>query len=274
MKGVNARCADGDLQIRCPLTIAADGRTSTIRQSLELDVTDLGAPMDVLWFRLSRQDGDPERTLFRFDAGQILIVLNRGAYWQCALVIAKGTNESLRAKGLESFRKGLGSILPFDPDRATELQDWNQVKLLNVQVNRLEQWWKPGLLCIGDAAHAMSPIGGVGVNLAVQDAVAAANQLFRPLLAGTVGIDDLKAIQERREFPTRMTQRLQLLIQDKIIGSALHHPHSVSAPLPFRLLGLLPGLNRLPARAIGLGIQPEHVAPELRKGDLAGRRAA
>ncbi|MCB1432026.1 MAG: FAD-dependent oxidoreductase [Alphaproteobacteria bacterium] len=262
--GIVATDRDGDFDIHATLTIAADGRFSTVREDAGLKVTDLGAPMDVLWFRLSRQPDDTEETLFRFDAGQILIVLNRGDYWQCALVIPKGANDRVRAAGLQQFRDKLRPVLPVDPARADEVTDWDQVKLLNVQVNRLQTWWKPGLLCIGDAAHAMSPIGGVGVNLAVQDATAAANHLFQPLRAGTLKDPDLAAIQSRREFPTKMTQRLQLIIQDKVIGTALHHAESPHPPLPIRLVGLVPGLNRLPARAIGLGIRPEHVAPELR----------
>lgn len=264
--GVMAHGPSSDVEIRTGLTIAADGRFSSLRQDAGLHVHDLGAPMDVLWFRLSRKPEDTEETLFRFDAGQILIILNRGDYWQCAMVIAKGANEQVRAAGLAAFRERLRPVLPVDPSRADELLDWDQVKLLNVQVNRLEHWWKPGLLCIGDAAHAMSPIGGVGVNLAIQDAVAAANQLFKPLLRGNQIDADLAAVQHRREFPTRMTQRLQLLIQDKVIGMALSQEKTIAPPLPARLMALVPGLNRLPARAIGLGIRPEHVAPELRDG--------
>ncbi len=214
--GVHAETAQGAVEIRAPLTVAADGRGSRMRAEAGLKVRDLGAPIDVLWFRLSRPDSDTEETQGRFDAGQIFIMLNRGDYWQCAYVVRKGGFEEKKAEGLAAFRAELARIAPFGADRAGELESWDQVKMLSVQVNRLETWWRPGLLCIGDAAHAMSPVGGVGVNLAVQDAVAAANLLAGPLRQGGTA-PDLAAVQRRREWPTRATQRLQVLVQNRVL---------------------------------------------------------
>jgi 2-polyprenyl-6-methoxyphenol hydroxylase-like FAD-dependent oxidoreductase len=262
--GVVATGPDGDLDIRARLTIAADGRGSTLREAADLAVEDFGAPMDVLWFRLPRQAGDTDETQGRFDAGRIFIMLNRGDYWQCAYVIPKGDNERLRAAGLAAFRDSLRALLPVDRARADEIKDWDQVKLLVVQVNRLKQWWQSGLLCIGDAAHAMSPVGGVGVNLAVQDAVAAANLLAGPLRDGSLNEAHLAAVQTRRERPTRMTQRIQLFLQNRIIAAALAGKETLTPPLAVRLIAAVPWLRRIPARLIGLGVQPEHVAPALR----------
>ncbi len=257
--GVRARGPDGGLTVIANLTIAADGRASTLRAAAGLPVEDFGAPLDVLWFRLSRHPGDTDETQARFDTGRIFIMLNRGDYWQCAYVIPKGANDRMRAAGLQAFQDSLKPRLPFDASRADEIVDWDQVKLLQVQVNRLNTWWKPGFLCIGDAAHAMSPVGGVGINLAIQDAVAAANQLAEPLRSGTLTDADLAAVQKRRMWPTRATQRLQLAIQNTIIAAALADTGSMRPPLVMRLIAGIPGLNRLPARIMGLGFRPEHV---------------
>ena len=262
--GVTARGPDGDVAIRAALTVAADGRASRLRDAARMTVNDFGAPMDALWFRLSRRPADTDQTQARFDTGRIFIMLNRGDYWQCAFVIPKGANERIRTAGLPAFRDSLRPLLPVDATRADEITDWDQVKLLVVQVNRLAQWWKPGFLCIGDAAHAMSPVGGVGVNLAVQDAVAAANILAEPLRTGYLTDRHLAAVQARRDWPTRVTQRLQLIVQNTLIASALKETGVMKPPLAIRLIAALPVLNRLPGRLIGLGVRPEHVAPSLR----------
>jgi 2-polyprenyl-6-methoxyphenol hydroxylase-like FAD-dependent oxidoreductase len=215
--------------------------------------------MDVLWMRLPRQPGDPSQAFGRFDRGRILILLDRGDYWQCGFVIAKGTFEELKQKGLESFQQQLAANAPFVRDRVGELRSWNDIKLLTVRVDRLRQWYRPGLLCIGDAAHAMSPVGGVGINLAIQDAVAAANLLADPLRDGRLKTAHLRAVQKRRELPTQLTQWAQVFIQDRVIRRVLASRRQLSLPLPLRLLRAFPILRRIPARLVGIGVRPEHV---------------
>jgi 2-polyprenyl-6-methoxyphenol hydroxylase-like FAD-dependent oxidoreductase len=257
--GLTAETAEGPLTVRGDLVVGADGRHSTVRDRAGLKTDDLGAPMDVLWMRLSRHADDPEQVLGRVDRGRILVMLNRGDYWQCAFVIAKGGFDALRRRGLPALRDDICGLVPYLRDRVDELRDWDDVKLLTVAVDRLRVWHRPGLICIGDAAHAMSPIGGVGVNLAIQDAVAAANILAAPLLRGAVSDADLHAVQRRREFPTRATQRLQIVLQNRIIGRVLQNPGKLSPPALLRLLARWPLLRRLPARLVGLGFRPEHV---------------
>jgi 2-polyprenyl-6-methoxyphenol hydroxylase-like FAD-dependent oxidoreductase len=213
----------------------------------------------VLWFRVSHKDGDSVDTFGHIEAGKLMVMFDRGDYWQCAYVIPKGGIERMKSEGLEAFRAQVVEMSPFLSDRVGELKTWDDVKLLSVTVDRLKKWWRPGLICIGDAAHAMSPIGGVGVNMAVQDAVAAANRLAKPLAMGKMTDADLQAIEERRMLPMRFTQGLQLAIQRRVISRVLK-THERPKPPPFlKLFGVLPILRRIPARLVGIGIRPEHV---------------
>jgi 2-polyprenyl-6-methoxyphenol hydroxylase-like FAD-dependent oxidoreductase len=257
--GLRATTPEGELTVHVDLVVGADGRHSTVRDKAGLEIIDLGAPMDVLWMRLSRRPADPAQTFGRFDTGRILVMLNREDYWQCAFVIPKGGVDEIHSRGLEFLRDEITRLAPHLHDRTAELKDWSDVKLLTVSVDRLRRWHRPGLLCIGDAAHAMSPVGGVGINLAIQDAVAAANILAPRFKQGIVSEDNLEAVQRRREFPTRATQAVQVFIQNRVIGRVLGSTEKLSAPMPVRLLRLMPFLTRIPARLIGLGIRPEHV---------------
>jgi len=257
--GIKGTSPEGPLEVRASLVIGADGRHSIVRARAGLPVVEIGAPMDVLWFGLSRCPADPETTTGRFDVGRIFIMLNRGAYWQCGFVIPKGSVENLRAKGLPAFRDSVTQLAPFLADRVGELQEWNAIKLLTVKVDRLTQWYRAGLLCIGDAAHAMSPVGGVGINLAIQDAVAAANLLAEPLRKGQPTTEDLGRVQQRRMLPTRLTQRMQLFIQNRVIRRVLSSTDTLTPPFPVKLLARFPFLRRIPARLIGIGVRPEHV---------------
>ncbi|PWE31038.1 hypothetical protein C4N9_04610 [Pararhodobacter marinus] len=254
--GLRARGPSGPVEIRADLVLVADGRHSGLRDAAGLALRDLGAPIDVLWFRVSREGGENPESLGRLKDGSIIIQLNRGDYWQMAFVVPKDGADTVRAEGLEAFRRRVGAATGIEAARLDEIDDWDKVKLLSVQVNRLTRWWREGLLCIGDAAHAMSPVGGVGINLAVQDAVAAANILAAPLRNGTLIVDDLRQVQRRREWPTRVTQRVQVLLQDRVIRPALDAPDA-PPPLPLRLLARVPYLRRFPARFIGLGLRPE-----------------
>jgi 2-polyprenyl-6-methoxyphenol hydroxylase-like FAD-dependent oxidoreductase len=259
--GLRARSRQGEHSIKATaLVIAADGRDSVLRRDAGLTVQDLGAPMDVMWFRLEHREGEEHAVLGRIAQGQALIMLFRGDYWQCALIIRKGAAEEVRNEGLAAFRARVAALAR--RKSVDEIRSWEDVKLLTVRVDRLKTWHQPGLLFIGDAAHAMSPIGGVGINLAIQDAVATANLLHAPLRRGMVSDADLARIQQRRMFPTRVTQRIQTAIQDRIIDPVLRGaPPRVSWPL--ELLQAWPWLQRLPARAIGLGVRPEHIlSPE------------
>jgi 2-polyprenyl-6-methoxyphenol hydroxylase-like FAD-dependent oxidoreductase len=257
--GVVARAPDAELSIEADLVVAADGRHSTMRSCAHLAVEELGAPMDVFWMRLSKRSDDPNETFGRVAAGALFVMLDRGDYWQCAYVIPKGGADAIRAQGIAAWRERVVAIAPTLRDRVHELRDWDDVKLLSVAVDRLKDWAKPGLLLIGDAAHAMSPIGGVGINLAVQDAVAAANLLVAPLRRGQVKLSDLQAVQARRMFPTRATQWLQVTIQNNLLSRVLTSRATPRPPWPLRLLDSVPFLQRLPARLVGVGFRPEHV---------------
>jgi 2-polyprenyl-6-methoxyphenol hydroxylase-like FAD-dependent oxidoreductase len=258
--GARVNTPQGVLEVRAHLTIGADGRRSAVRDQAQMEVIDLGAPIDVLWMRVARQPADPDQTLGRFRAGKILVTLNRDDYWQCAYVIAKGGFDAIKQKGLPAFRETIESVAPFLRGRTDELKEWDDIKLLSVAVDRLRHWSRAGLLCIGDSAHAMSPIGGVGINLAIQDAVAAANILAQPLLHGGVTDERLHAVQKRREFPTRMIQGFQVFAHKRFIGPALSSQAPVrSLPLPLKLLQQFPVLRQIPARAIGLGFRREHI---------------
>jgi len=258
--GLRAATENGDLEIRADLVVGCDGRHSTVRELAGFKSDDLGAPMDVLWFRIARKDADGEMVAGHIERGRMMIMLDRGDYWQCAYVIPKGSIDKVKAAGLDAFRATVSEMAPVDVhDRLDAIASWDDVKLLTVTVDILRRWYTPGLICIGDAAHAMSPIGGVGINLAVQDAVAAANILAEPLRRGAVTEQTLDAIQRRREFPTRVTQRIQLAMQNSLIGPALQSEGGrPKAPLLMRMLQW-PLLRRIPARVMALGIRPEHV---------------
>ena len=257
--GLEASGPDGPLEIRARLVIGADGRHSTVRAQAGLAVEEFGAPMDVLWFRISRVTSDPVESTGRFLPGRIFVRINRGDYWQCAYVIPKGAIASVRAAGLEAFRGNIARAAPFLANRTGEIKSWDDAKLLTVSVDRLRRWYRPGLLCIGDAVHAMSPIGGVGINLAVQDGVASANLLAGPLVAGRLATADLAAVQARREWPAHMTQRLQLFLQNRVIRPTLSEQSAVKPPGFLRVMTSIPLLCRIPGRLIGLGLRPEHV---------------
>src|SRR5215472_6927474 len=265
--GVKATTPSGDIEVHATVTVGCDGRHSTVRERAGLEVQSLGAPIDVLWFRVSRKSSDPGQVLGRFIPGKILVMLNRDEYWQCAFVIRKGMFEEIKQRGIEIFRDDIIAVAPFLKDRVEEINDWEQIKLLTVLVDHLRKWYRPGLLCIGDAAHAMSPVGGVGINLAIQDAVATANILAHPLREGTASIRDLAKIQRRREFPTRITQRVQALIRNQVGGHL-----DVSGPRRVHWIQrLLEGTTvprRMRTRFVGVGIRPEHV----RTPDISSHR--
>ena len=259
--GVRVQQKDRSSEIRAGLVVGADGRHATLRESAGLGTVDTGAPIDVLWFRLPRDPArHPARTGGVIQPGAMLVTLNRDSYWQCAFVIPKGSLETLQAQGIAAFRTRVAHTASFLSDVVGTLPGWDEVKLLSVQVNHMPQWCREGLLCIGDAAHAMSPVGGVGINLAIQDAVAAANLLAQPLREGRVEIGDLQAVQRRREWPARVTQRAQVAIQNSVLSPLLARSDApASLPLAVRLLQRLPLLRRIPARLVGIGVRPERV---------------
>jgi 2-polyprenyl-6-methoxyphenol hydroxylase-like FAD-dependent oxidoreductase len=257
--GVTVRTAEGEAKIRSELVVGCDGRHSITRAQGGLEVLDIGAPMDVLWFRMSRQPGDPGESMGNFGKGAIFVLINRGDYWQCGYVIAKGSLAQARQRGLEAFRQDIEKMAPFMKGRTREIASFDDLRLLTVGVDRLKRWHRPGLICIGDAAHTMSPIGGVGINLAIQDAVAAGNLLAAPLRRGAVTDADLHAVQERREPPTRKTQAMQVFLQKNVITAVLGSPKQLKPPLFLKLIARFPWLARFPARILGMGFRPEHV---------------
>jgi 2-polyprenyl-6-methoxyphenol hydroxylase-like FAD-dependent oxidoreductase len=261
--GLRATMPRKELEIYADLVVGCDGRHSTVREKAGLRGEDYGAPMDVLWFRVSRKKTDNADTFGHAEAGVLFIMLDRGDYWQCAYVIPKGGIDEVKARGLDAFRERVVALSPFLKRCIGEVESWDDVKLLSVKVDRLRQWHRPGLLCIGDAAHAMSPVGGVGINLAVQDAVAAANILAAPLKERRVTEAGLHAVEQRRLLPVKFTQWMQLMIQKRLISRVLASDRQPRAPFIFRLTGFFPVLRRIPARLIGLGIRPEHIhSPE------------
>jgi len=256
--GVKVKTAEGATEIRADLVIGCDGRRSTVRAAAGLEVQEFGVPIDVLWFRISRRSDDPDQLLGNINYGKALILINRGDYFQSGLIIRKGSSDAVKSNGLPEFQANLRQIAPYLGDRVEEIKDWDQVKLLSVQINRLRQWHRPGLLCIGDAAHAMSPAGGVGINLAIQDAVAAAKILAGPLRAGQVDDSILARIQQRREFPVRMTQQMQVRAH-RFFDRVFRNPGPAKAPLGLKIAVRIPGVQRLLARIVGVGFRPEHV---------------
>jgi 2-polyprenyl-6-methoxyphenol hydroxylase-like FAD-dependent oxidoreductase len=259
--GLRAFGPDGEVEVRADLVVACDGRRSLVRDSAKLPIHELGAPIDVLWFRLSRRPDDPRQTTGRFDTGRLFITINRAKHWQCGYVIPKGSAELIRSNGLDAFRRGVAELAPFLADRVDEIQSWNDVPLLTVRIDRLLRWYRPGLLCIGDAAHAMSPVGGVGINLAIQDAVAAANLLAGPLREGQLNHKHLHDVQRRRQLPTRVTQRFQILIQQRILSPVLRGQVKPGLPPTLRFITRFPIIPHLTGRLVGLGVRPEHAQP-------------
>jgi 2-polyprenyl-6-methoxyphenol hydroxylase-like FAD-dependent oxidoreductase len=239
--------------------VGADGRHSIVREQAGLEVIETGVPIDVLWFRLPRRPDDPAAAFGRLDRGKMMVMLDRGDYFQCGFLIHKDGFDELQRRGIESFREDVAQLAPFVSDRVAQLHDWSEVRLLTVKVDHLRLWYRDGLSCIGDAAHAMSPVGGVGINLAIQDAVATANILARPLRERRVSIDDLHKVQRRREFPARLIQRGQILVQDNVLARVLAGGGPTAAPWPLRLVQRWPLLRRIPAYLIGIGPRPEHV---------------
>ena len=255
--GVRAKTPRGGLEVRANLVIGADGRHSTTHVRAGFSLREFGAPIDALWMRISKKPDDPEQSFGFFQHGKLLVLLDRGDYWQCGFVIPKGGFDEIKARGLPQFQNEIVSFAGFLRDRVTELDDWSKIKLLTVQINRLREWCREGLLCIGDSAHAMSPAGGVGINLAIQDAVATADLLAEKLRSGPVSLDDLRKVQARREWPTRLIQRMQVVIHQRVVTGRVSGSDD-SLPFLLRLLKLFPILRHVPARFIGLGPRPEH----------------
>ena len=257
--GVRAATPNGELIVHSDLVVGADGRHSTVRDKAALARDDYGVPIDVFWMRLPKRESDSSSTLGRIAAGVIFVTLDRGDYWQCAFVIPKGGADALRRSGLPELRKLIARVAPEFADRTSQLTDWDQIKLLTVTIDRLREWARPGLLCIGDCAHAMSPIGGVGINLAIQDAVATANIIGPILRERAPTLSELQRVQARREFPTRIIQNIQIAIQNRVMTRVLNLKTDPKPPFAVKLLNRCPYLRRIPARLVGIGFRPEHV---------------
>jgi 2-polyprenyl-6-methoxyphenol hydroxylase-like FAD-dependent oxidoreductase len=257
--GVKAKTSEGLLEVQADLVVGADGRSSIVRKRAGLEIVDRGAPIDVLWFRLSKKASDPPQAFGYAGAGQFMVLIDRGDYWQCAYVIRKGSFEQKQQGGLQRFHEEINRCAPFLADRTEEIRQWEEVKLLTVKVDYLREWYREGLLCIGDSAHAMSPVGGVGINLAIQDAVATANLLRKKLRDGCVTNNDLKAVQNRRERPARLTQRVQVFLHRHLLERIFNSSQPIPPPLPMQLLEKFPSLRGIPARMIGIGFRPEHI---------------
>lgn len=259
--GVKAKNETTDFTIHAPLVVGADGRHSMVREKSKLPLKEIGAPMDVLWFHISRKSADAAHSLFRLDFGRMMVMLERGDYWQCGFIIQKGYFDVIQKQGIARLHDDIAAIAPELRDRFTEINTWNKIKLLQVSVNHLEKWYLPGLLCIGDAAHAMSPVGGVGVNLAIQDAVATANILAPMILNNTVTEASLSLVQKRREPPTLKTQRFQVFVQNHVIKDILNNKQGhMKVPFILKVFQWIPWLRRIPARFIGMGFLPEHIS--------------
>ncbi len=256
--GVVAETENGPLSITADLTVACDGRHSLMRNQAEMVVNDIGAPMDVLWFRVGKPKGSTDSVFARLQAGQMMVMLDRNDYWQCAYVIAKNGYDIVKAKGLDAFRANIVKLAPIVRDTIGDVKSWDDVKLLSVKIDRLTKWARQGFLCIGDAAHAMSPVGGVGVNLAVQDAVATANLLFDKFGVTGPSLVDLERVQNRREFPVKATQAIQVFVQNNLINRAISDAQ-FNPPLALKIVNKFPWLQGITARAIGIGVRPEHV---------------
>jgi 2-polyprenyl-6-methoxyphenol hydroxylase-like FAD-dependent oxidoreductase len=261
--GANATTAHGPIEVRADLVVGCDGRGSTVRGASDLVVQDLGSPIDVLWFRLSKKSGDPEQVLGHLEADSMIVTIDRGDYWQCAFVIGKGGIGRVHADGLEAFKAAVAAGARFLSNRVDELKSFDDIKLLSVTVDRLRMWSKPGLLCIGDAAHAMSPVGGVGINLAIQDAVATANLLAAKLKAGVLKDEDLDSVRQRRLFPVRLIQGAQVMIHNRVLKPRISRERgpkrALTVPWPLKVLNRNAWLRRWPAQILGLGVRPEHV---------------
>jgi 2-polyprenyl-6-methoxyphenol hydroxylase-like FAD-dependent oxidoreductase len=274
IRGVVARSQGREVPIRAHLVVGCDGRHSVTRSAANLELIESGVPIDVLWFRLSRRPGDPEQVLGNVNYGKMLILINRSDYFQAGLIVAKGSYEAIQARGLDDFRATIRRIAPYLGDRVDELHGWDQISILTVQINRLRRWHRPGLLCIGDAAHAMSPAGGVGINLAIQDAVATANLLAAPLLARRVTAGDLATVERRREFPARVTQAVQT-VAHRGFARVFENPGPIQAPWQAKVITRIPGVHRALGYAVGIGVRPEHVRadkqPVRRSTSLAAR---